>query len=355
MCFTTKILQAEHGDCVLIQGKFDGAILRNILVDGGTTNTYRRSNRPGPLKNELAKIKSQGHKIDLLILTHVDDDHIAGILAGFKQNELLNELTQEVWFNSGKLIFEYFGKQIDNSNFVEAPQIRDDVSGLTSINQGVTFESILENKAIWHQELILADQQIERFGATFSILSPTKDKLEKLLVKWKKETSSNLTSAGNTDYSKGFAELLENDEFKEDKSIHNGSSIAFIFEYQAQKIMLLGDAHDHVVVDSLKQLFAKGFTNKFDFVKLSHHGSQYNTSSEFLNLINCDNFVVSTNSSKHGLPNKLTLARIYQAKPNVTIYFNYPELVIPKIFNNPQEKIDLEAQGFKLSNQGTIF
>ena len=64
---------------------------------------------------------------------------------------------------------------------------------------------------------------------------------------------------------------------------------------------------------------------------------------------------MSTNSSKHGLPNKLTLARIYQAKSNVTIYFNYPELVIPKIFNNPQEKIDLEAQGFKLSNQGTIF
>ena len=36
----------------------------------------------------LVKMKSQGHKIDLLILTHVDDDHIAGILAGFKQNDV---------------------------------------------------------------------------------------------------------------------------------------------------------------------------------------------------------------------------------------------------------------------------
>ena len=88
-----------------------------------------------------------------------------------------------------------------------------------------------------------------------------------------------------------------------------------------KKLCYLGDAHDHVVVDSLKQLFAKGFTNQFDFVKLSHHGSQYNTSSEFLYLINCDNFVVSTNSAKHGLPNKLTLARIYQEKPNATIHF----------------------------------
>ncbi|WP_417537881.1 ComEC/Rec2 family competence protein [Marinomonas sp.] len=355
MSFTTKILQAEHGDCILIQGDFEDGISRNILVDGGTINTYRRANRSGALKSELVKIKSQGNKIDLLILTHIDDDHIAGILAGFKQNELLNELTQEVWFNSGKLIFAHFGKQPDNSNFVRTSPNTDNDSNLTSISQGVTFESILENKAIWHQELILEGQEIERFGATFSILSPTEGKLRKLLVKWKKETSSNLTSASDTDYSKSFVELLENDEFKEDKSIHNGSSIAFIFEYQSQRIMLLGDAHDHVVVDTLKQFFAKGVTNQFDFVKLSHHGSQYNTSSEFLNLVECENFVVSTNSAKHGLPNKLTLARIYQAKHNATIHFNYPELVIPKIFNNPQEKIDLEAQGFKLSDQGAFF
>jgi glyoxylase-like metal-dependent hydrolase (beta-lactamase superfamily II) len=117
MSFNFSVLQAEHGDCILIQGEFDGQS-RNILVDGGLSRTYIHKKRPQILKKLLKKIKDAKQRIDLLVLSHVDEDHIAGLLAGFKRGELLEELTDKVWFNSGKLIFEHFNQTPDETNLV---------------------------------------------------------------------------------------------------------------------------------------------------------------------------------------------------------------------------------------------
>ena len=45
------------------------------------------------------KIKDNNQKIDLLIVTHTDDDHIKGIIK-FIEDDTLNNYIQEVWFNS---------------------------------------------------------------------------------------------------------------------------------------------------------------------------------------------------------------------------------------------------------------
>ncbi len=85
MSFNFSVLQAEHGDCILVQGEFDGQP-RNILIDGGLSRTYIHRKRPQILKKLLEKIKGTNQRIDLLVLSHVDEDHIAGLLAGFKQS-----------------------------------------------------------------------------------------------------------------------------------------------------------------------------------------------------------------------------------------------------------------------------
>ena len=56
------------------------------------------------------------------------------------------------------------------------------------------------------------------------------------------------------------------------------------------KILLLADSHPSVIVASLRALYYSE-TQKLtvDYMKVSHHGSRYNTSPELLSLINCRN------------------------------------------------------------------
>ena len=71
-------------------------------------------------------------------------------------------------------------------------------------------------------------------------------------------------------------------------------------------------------------------------VKISHHGSKYNTSPKLLDLIDSQHFIISTGGSKsHKLPDREVIARIlFHSKRNLnrkrTIYFNYPLAEIEK-------------------------
>ena len=327
-----RILQAEHGDSIVISGEFDGEY-RNILIDGGPAQAFEVQHIPRSLKLFLNDIKAKAQKIDLLVLTHVDDDHIGGLLAGFNKHGYLTELTQEVWFNSGKLIFNHFDKPINDSNFV---MLKNNAGNNTSIAQGIRLENHLIDKGIWSHSLIQAGNKFERFGCKFKILSPSIPKLKKLLVKWEREKVNSNTSAGKTDHHESLKQLLKEDTFRADSSIHNGSSLAFIFEYQQNSVLLLGDAHASVVVASLKVLgYSKTNRLRVDYIKVSHHGSQANTNNELLTLVDCNNFIISANGNHHGLPNKRTLARIIDHFPNANLMFNYPNL-IKKIFNQEE-------------------
>ena len=74
------MMKAGYGDCFLIETKKNDGLPYNILVDGGTGDSYdgREKNRDYffPYLRE--------NKIDLMILTHIDDDHIKGIQRLFK-------------------------------------------------------------------------------------------------------------------------------------------------------------------------------------------------------------------------------------------------------------------------------
>lgn len=349
-----KILKANNGDSFLLSWLYEG-ITRNVLIDGGKSNTYKQGSLKKDLFKVLTSVKEKGQRIDLLVLTHVDDDHIGGLLKAFKHGELLRELCDKVWFNSGLLIDEFFNQNHDETHAVIFDRVATGTvsDNYTSIRQGVSFEETIAELGIWHREIIKSGQAHELWGAKFFIISPSEEKLEALLVKWEKEQPGSLTSRKQTDYKKTFGELLANDEFRDDGSIHNGSSIAFLLEIEGKRLLMLGDAHDETVVEGIKMLkdtngqqYSESNPLKVNFVKLSHHGSQYNTSPEFLRLIDAENFIVSTDGSTHGLPDKRTIARIHQQFPTATIHFNY-DAPRRHMFKR-QELEQLELAGFKL-------
>lgn len=335
-----KLLQANNGDAIHLRSKDETNNYRNILIDGGTRDTYTYKNHKnkiqnGTLKQLIEQIRTQKENIDLLIMTHVDDDHIGGILKWFEQDDHAKDLVKNVWFNSGRLISEYFQQKEIKENLLD---FRNDNGFNTSIPQGATFEDFIEKHNIWDRRVIKSGDVIPLFGLKFTILSPSEDKLKLLLSKWEKEAPITNTSSVS-DYSVSLSELIKSDFFREDDSIHNGSSIAFFVENQNTKILFLGDAHPQSIIDSLINIgHSPQNPFKADFVKLSHHGSKANTSYELLDLIQSENFLISSNGSKHGLPDKLCLARIINNKKKTNLYFNYPALA-SQIFSK-QDFID---------------
>ncbi|MDO6388689.1 MBL fold metallo-hydrolase [Pontibacter sp. BT731] len=315
-----KLLEAYHGDCILIKTFDCSGNDFIILIDGGTASTFDYS-----LKNELKQIS----KIDLLILTHIDSDHIAGLIRFFKNSLFAKIKVGSFWINGANLAKTPSGEKI-------------------SYNQGKSIEQLLiDNKVARSSIFSLVTNEFSPSlpeGIEIEILSPTTSILNSLYAQWpiisKELNASDVKVKASTgtasQISKGALVDLAKEEFKPSKNIENdlfnSSSIAFILRTPDKSILMLGDARSEVLVNSLND---KGYTkdNKLlvDFVKVSHHGSINNTSCELLDIINCDKFGISTNggNASHKHPDRETIARIvhhperdYEVER--LIFFNYP-------------------------------
>jgi beta-lactamase superfamily II metal-dependent hydrolase len=174
-------------------------------------------------------------------------------------------------------------------------------------------------------------------GLTIWMLSPNDRQLVSFLPRWseafarmkpdKEARTDEFESFGITSID---VEALAREAYSRDSSLPNGTSIAYIAEYQGKRVMLAADAHSEVLVDGLKRLGAtEDNPYKLDLLKVSHHGSRANTSPEFLRLINCKRFAISTNGERHDHPDRQTIARILSrpSGPNETktLYFNFDQ------------------------------
>lgn len=331
MSFTVKFLKAFNGDSILISYLDDKDKGRNILIDGGTSTTYSFKDKKngkikdGDLKKLINSLKNKKEQLDLVILTHIDDDHIDGFLKWFSKDEFAHNYIKKVWFNSGKNIKKYLD---DKSSKVDAVTFKEDTV-LTSVKQGVNFEKYINQKGIWEGQLIKQKDCIQWNEITFRILSPSDSELVKLLEKWEDKAPESISDTSRrNNYEKPLKELINGDVFDEDQSPYNGSSIAFILTYENVNYLFLGDAHPTVIIKRLKKLgYHENNKLKVEFIKLSHHGSKKNTSTELLEIIETDKYIISTNGDLHNHPNKLTIARIVCNNPKAKIYFNYSELI----------------------------
>lgn len=315
-----KILKAYHGDCILIKTHDLMEKEFNILIDGGTASTFDYS-----LSTELKQINT----IDLLVLTHIDSDHIAGLIR-FIKNSLFNNIDiKKYWINAPNLFKIVSGSKI-------------------SYNQGKSFEELIiekgEPKTKWEDIIQIGNEFELSNGIEAVVLSPSEEILNQLYENWPKlagevkDNLSNVLIAGGakSQIDNGVLENLAKEPNVPVKSlendIFNSSSIAILLKLIDCSILLLGDSRPEIVMNSLKKL-GKSIENKLsvDFVKISHHGSKNNTSCELLDLIDCNNFIISTNggNSSHKHPDRAVIARIVHHPTRDynklrTIYFNYP-------------------------------
>ncbi len=335
-----NVLKVFNGDCIHISYEHNGKPI-NIVIDSGSRKAYEREEKePRPprktiiIDGEFKNLINRIENIDLLILTHVDNDHLGGIKAWMESEEFDSSKIKKIWFNSGQLINEYFTTNLENENYQEL-EVKEFDSVKTSIADGVYFEDKIAEYGMWDRKIIKAGDTYDdkELGANFLILSPTEKNLKNLLIKWEKEQPNSIKTSDistNEEYQKTLTELLKKDKNSSDPSKHNGSSIAFILEADNKKILFLGDCLHRTIVKSLKKLEIKSL--ELDLVKISHHGSKNNTSNKLLKLIKCNKYVISTDGSRHNHPNKVTFARIINHNPNCEIYLNYKDELEEYIF-----------------------
>lgn len=246
-------------------------------------------------------------------------------------------MVREVWFNSYKLISKESGAADDDKNHVEGISSSDTK---TSITQGITLEEKLVG-INWWQKVIRNDLPvIVRGGLEFTILSPSVECLGKLQKKWVREAGSDVkkTAKEQTDYHLSVADLIRNDKFVKDASVPNGSSIAFILRADDKNIVLLGDAFANIVTAKLLDLgYSEECPLVAEVVKVSHHGSKKNTSSELLNLIRSERFVISTDGAIFGHPDKRAVARILKNNEANNIFFNYESVIRGMLLSGEEE------------------
>ena len=88
---------AKNGDAFLIMERAPKPTA--ILIDGGYANTFHEFISP-----DLQNLSTLGYALDLVVATHVDADHVSGLLALLKANgnaeapRVIN--ISDVWHNS---------------------------------------------------------------------------------------------------------------------------------------------------------------------------------------------------------------------------------------------------------------
>lgn len=363
-----EMLPAQEGDCFLIavDNKY------HILVDGGTPYTYRHY-----LKSRLIKLAEDKKVIDQLIVTHVDNDHIGGIIPFIKENGNASNPqiipVKEVWHNSyrhlqfdknGKL--EFREKEILKSIVAKGAMeehIKNNDESVKDISgyQGTTLAGLLySNGYNWNtisNNLPIKKgvfQEIDK-NIHIKVIAPQDNELEELGKVWKKQLmqkkhsflfSDELLFDDAYEYYMRFLrepfieareisymkeeeniEKLAYKEYPSDISVVNNSSICFEIDYKGTLLLFLGDKS----VGSLDMNLIK---EKYALLKVPHHGSNNNYSIEFAKKVHADVYLLSTNGRKYQHPDKEMIAKIiYFNKEKKKIFFNYNNLSIFDFLN----------------------
>lgn len=309
-----KMLPALAGDCIEIF--FEDPKPRLIIIDGGMGKMCKTI-----LKNDVFDWGLKNGPVDLAILTHVDHDHISGFISLVSDKRFDSNSLTEMWFN--------YGDKIEGS--IEKPlsriYIKDD-SCQTSIRQGRDLYQVLASKSI---QLIapVTSGMVKMYGKyKIEVISPSKECLKSYVNSSEYEIYSDdmteiQTATRKKDYKLSIEELAAVKFDGGNVTNANASSISVLISGDNIRILCLADAKPSEVERELRN---RGFNEEnplvLNFLKVSHHGSAHNTSDSLIKIIDCSNYLISTNW--RGLPTKECLTRIVvNSKKPVTFWCNY--------------------------------
>ena len=311
-----RSLRARFGDCFLVQW---GDPPRALMIDAGVGKTYQES-----IVGALARCRSDGvQRLELLVVTHLDRDHIGGIEQVIRERAVHGMAIDDVWFNGAPHIPR------------EPLQVRSveqaEALGRLLIEQGLPWNTAFAGKPVRLPSRGAPVVREFAGGLRVTVLSPDLAQLKRLATIWPQAVKDELEIAtrGTTTRRPPVRLPIDLDDlaartFEEDVSQANGSSIALLVEHQGRAAVLTGDAYPSVVLKGWRRLVAdRGQAPRVDLLKLSHHGSHTNTSPALLRTLKPRRVLISTDGSAYGHPHAETLAWAIKAIKGVELVFNH--------------------------------
>ncbi|WP_051119646.1 MBL fold metallo-hydrolase [Gillisia sp. CAL575] len=353
-----KVYPANDGDSLMLS--VDNL---NILIDGGYVNTYRQN-----IKKDLIELSKNGQALDYLIVTHIDQDHISGIVKLIEENNKSKFIQiNNIWHNSLKHIQAKRVKNTQSRNPIlesisKQNYLKEFNKGEHNISatQGSTLAGLIsEGNYNWNEQfsnkaICTENNRVINLSnkVRLILLSPSKKQIRSLNLYWRKEllkvgfideitedkifddafeimiSKQKLKKRDKTkNISGNYYEIKEllSKPFTEDNSASNGSSIAFVIEFEEKKLLFLGDAHSSVIKESLKSYYGNQDKLNFNLIKVAHHGSFPNNDPDLISMLNADKLIFSTNGSKNNHPDRETVAHFIDKNDTVVKFiFNYP-------------------------------
>ena len=268
---------AGKGDCIRLRYTGISGVPHNVLIDSGVSRFGLE------FESICQRILSDHEKIDVVLITHVDLDHLGGLLYNLRNKRKI--CIEEVWMNHGRLMEKNTDLAVKHNDELYT-RLKERNIPVKAVVTGTTYE--LD-------------------GAVFRVLWPDEETLCHLFGK----SSEDVLLEKHSDYGYSFDELMEMPIKRRDASQSNRASVIMEIECEEQKILFTGDAWSEDI------LRVSGSTT-YDLIKLPHHGSVRNISEEWCGQIKCKNYMICTDGISH--PDKQTIAKLLKWNDEITVY-----------------------------------
>lgn len=331
MTFVLEALQARHGDSLLLHWG-DG---RLIVIDGGPSGVFAKTLLPR-LEALRAERDVDALRVRLLMVSHIDDDHIHGVLDWTRHMADLRKERQPVPWTIGTLWHNAFDDIVGNveplstalgaavapvandgpvpeglgldrssamvmASVAQGQQLRADARAL-DLPVNKPFRGLVWAPAAERREVPLED------GLTLSVIGPGQAQVEALRTDWDRK----IEAMKKTDAAS--AQAIAADFV--DRSVYNLSSIVVLASLGGRRLLLTGDARGDFVLAGLRDagLLANDSIH-LDLLKVPHHGSDRNVREDFFARVTADHYVISADG-RHGNPDPRMLAMLTEARGN---------------------------------------
>lgn len=320
-------LPARQGDALWIRWG-DSDAPHQMFIDMGTEPVGKK------IRARLEALEPHERHFDLLVITHVDADHIGGVLTAVAEaDEELDGLAfDDVWFNGW-----------DHLHGRRVPQGIEPMGGAQGERLGFWLRGQPWNAAFDHwpvQRDPDADPVVVELhdNLRLTVLGPTPERLRKLIAAWEANVFDAIDkgkldpdhvapglermgavpdgieamgawSGLPTLESLQDLEDLAATKSKHDRAAANGSSIALLLEYDGHAVLLAADAFADDLCDAIAALNRDG-PLVLDLCKLPHHGSRNNVHKALVEAVDCPAWLFSTDGTQFNHPDPEAVARV---------------------------------------------
>ena len=341
------VFQADKGDCLLLES----AGGKRILIDGGTSSSFKTHVAPA-----LGKLRDAGQALDLVYLSHIDDDHIGGVLALFDaeiawrvhefQLRTGNDHHPEPKVPRPPVVARALAQRVLRAGRRASAGDHEPAGGhgrgarlrrrrrgpharrapprdrhqrrpghpALAPGRAPSSSGIPLNRAFDGKLALVRDGQgpVALGSLSLTVLGPFEQDLEALRKEWSAWLAGNQAPAGQDPRAdarrrpaprreRGRAvhrvAALQAGELGDRKQVTapNLASLMLLAEEDGKRVLLTGDGHADDILKGLEQ--AGHHTLHVDVLKLQHHGSEFNITQPFCERVTADRYVITGNGA----------------------------------------------------------